>query len=98
MHRVYDGVNRRLTIWGIDRRQWMFAALLGVTIFTATASLLAGLLLFGTLYGVMRAATHHDPQMLRILARGTRYHRRYDSSRYTPGSLRITRRCDASAR
>jgi type IV secretory pathway TrbD component len=86
-HRVYHVVNRPLTIWGVERRLWLFAAMLGGATFNGTGSLVGGLLSFLVLYALLRAATARDPQLLVIIARASRYRQRYDASKHVPFML-----------
>ena len=69
---VYKALHRALTIWGVDRRLFFLALLLGAATFNLFYSLLAGLLMFGGLYGFALWASAHDPEMLRILLRPRR--------------------------
>ena len=64
---VYKALHRPLTIWGVDRRLFFLALLLGAATFNLFYSFLAGLLMFGGLYGFALWATARDPEMLRIL-------------------------------
>jgi len=90
-HRVYDVVQRPLTIWGVDRRVWLLGALLGVATFNTTASLSAGALIFLSLYVPVRLATRTDSNFLLILARTARLKARYDGAKYTPITLNVRR-------
>ncbi len=94
MHRVYGVVNRSLTIWGIDRRIWLFAAMVAATTFNMTTSLLAGIGVFIVVYATVRITTVRDPQLLTIIARSTNASRRYDPAKYRPLSLQVIRPCD----
>ena len=53
---VYKAVHRPLTIWGVDRRLFFLSLLLGAATFNLFYSFLAGLLMFGGLYGGARWA------------------------------------------
>ena len=61
---VYKALHRPLTIWGVDRRLFLLALLLGAATFNVCYSFLAGLLMTGGLYGFARWATARDPEML----------------------------------
>ena len=69
---VYKALHRPLTIWGVDRRLFFLALLLGAATFNLFYSFLAGLLMFGGLYGFALWATARDPEMLRILLASSR--------------------------
>ena len=79
---VYASVNRPLTIGGTDRRLFFVAVVVGGATFTFFGSLLAGLVMFLTLYLAARWITQRDPQLIRIILRGATARRRYD-----PGKL-----------
>src|SRR5579864_677952 len=78
---VYKAVHRPLTICGVDRRLFFLALLLGAATFNLFYSLVAGLLMFGGLYGFALWATRRDPEMLRILLASSKARRRYDPAR-----------------
>ena len=73
-------------MWGVERRLFFLAMLMGAATFNLFYSFLAGLLMFGTLYGFAWWATDRDPDMLRILLSSSRARRRFD-----PGEARAAR-------
>jgi type IV secretory pathway TrbD component len=75
---VYVSINRPLTIGGADRRLFFVALMVGGATFTLFGSLLAGLLMFLTLYLGARWVTQRDPQLLRIVLRSATARPRYD--------------------
>ena len=79
---VYKALHRPLTIWGVDRRLFFFALLLGAATFNLFYSFLAGLLMFGALYGCALWATTRDPEMLRILLASSKARCRYDPGQH----------------
>jgi type IV secretory pathway VirB2 component (pilin)/type IV secretory pathway TrbD component len=79
---VYKALHRPLTIWGVDRRLFFLALLLGAATFNLFYSFLAGLLMFGGLYGFAFWATARDPEMLRILLASTQARCRYDPGKH----------------
>lgn len=79
---VYKALHRPMTIWGVERRLFFLAAMAGATTFNVAHSLVAGLLMFGGLYGFAAWATGRDPEMLRILLRSSRIRRRYDPAKH----------------
>lgn len=83
VHPVYVAMNRPLTIGGADRRLFLLAVVLGAGTFTFFGHLLAGLLMFLTLYAGARWVTHTDPQLLRIVFRGAGAKARYDAGTLT---------------
>jgi hypothetical protein len=78
---VYRALHRPLTILGVDRRLFFLALLVGAAAFNLFYSLLAGGLLFATLYLAGRWATLTDPHILGILLRSGRSGRRYDAAK-----------------
>lgn len=79
---VYKALHRPLTVWGVERRLFFLAMLMGAATFNLFYSLLAGLLMFGGLYGFAVWATRQDPDMLRILLSSTRHRRRFDPAKH----------------
>ena len=68
----------------LGRRPALFflALLLGAATFNLFYSFLAGLLMFGGLYGFALWATARDPEMLRILLASSQARRRYDPGKH----------------
>ena len=79
---VYKALHRPLTVCGVDRRLFLLALLLGAATFNLFYSFMAGLLMFGGLYGFAIWATRHDPEMLRILHASSQARRRYDPGKH----------------
>src|SRR5215216_2332575 len=86
---VYKALHRALTIWGVERRLFFLALLLGAATFNLFYSLLAGLLMFGGLYGSALWASAHDPEMLRILLASSQTRRRYDPGKHDSVELEV---------
>ena len=80
---VYKALHRPLTIWGVERRQFFLALLLGAATFNLFYSFLAGLLMFGGLYGGALWATKRDRELLRILLSSSNIRRRYDPGKHS---------------
>ncbi len=81
---VYASVNRPLMIGGADRRLFFVAVILAGATFTFFGSLLAGLVMFLTLYIAARVITQRDPQLIRIVLRSSTARRRYDPAKLAP--------------
>jgi len=81
-HRVYKALHRPLTVWGVDRRLFFLALMMGAAMFNLFYSFLAALLTFVSLYGFARWSTKRDPQMLRILLSSSRFRVRYDAAKH----------------
>src|SRR5260221_2801051 len=86
---LYKALHRPLTVCGVDRRLFFLALLLGAATFNLFYSFLAGLLMFGGLYGFALWATKRDPEMLRILIASSQARRRYDPGKHDPVHLEI---------
>jgi type IV secretory pathway TrbD component len=80
-HPVYRSLNKPLTIWGVERRLFFLAAMIGAAMFNYFGSLLGGLLMFAGLFAAARWATATDPQMLRILLNSARFKTQYDPAK-----------------
>jgi type IV secretory pathway VirB3-like protein len=87
---VYKALHRPLTIWGVERRQFFLAMLLGAATFNLFYSFLAGLLMFGGLYGGALWATRRDPELLRILLASSKVRRRYDPAKHNPIDIEVS--------
>jgi type IV secretory pathway TrbD component len=79
---VHKALHRALTVCGVDRRLFFLALLMGAAAFNLFYSFLAGLLIFGGLYGFGAWATRRDPQMLQIMLASSRARRRYDPGKH----------------
>jgi len=82
-------LHRRLTIWGVERRLFFLAMLMGAATFNLFYSFLAGLLMFLSLYGFAWWATDKDPDMLRILLSSSRARRRFDPAKHDLVSVEV---------
>ena len=79
---VARALYRPLTVWGVDRRLFFLALLVGAAAFNLFYSLLAGTSLFAALYGFAWWSTRRDPQMLHTLLRSSSARLRYDAARH----------------
>jgi type IV secretory pathway TrbD component len=91
-HPVYKSINKTLTIWGVERRLFFLALIMGGATFNLFGSLLNGLVMFAALYLLARWATAVDPQILRILLNSSRFRPQYDPAKREPITLQIVRR------
>ena len=78
---VYKALHRPLTIWGVDRRLFFLALLVGAATFNLFYSFFAGCLLFLGLYAFAWWSTARDPQMLQILLSAGKLRTRYDAAK-----------------
>ncbi len=78
---VHKSVNKLLTVWGVDRRLFFLAMIMGAATFTAFSTLVGAALMFAVLYGLARQATKHDPQILRIIINASKFTAQYDPSK-----------------
>ena len=90
-HAVYKALHRPLTVCGVERRLFFLALTLGAATFNLFYSFLAGLLMFGALYGFALWSTARDPEMLRILIASSRTRRRYDPAKHDRRDVRVVR-------
>lgn len=88
---VYKAMHRRLTVWGVERRLFFLAMLMGAATFNLFYSFLAGLLMFAGLYGFAWWATERDPDMLRILLSSSRARRRFDPGKHERTDVEVAR-------
>ena len=79
---VYRALHRPLTVFGVERRLFFLALLMGAATFNLFYSFLGGVLMASGLYAFAIWATTHDPQMLRILLSSSRFRCRYDPSKH----------------
>jgi len=86
---VYKALHRRLTVWGVERRLFFLALLMGAATFNLFYSFLTGLLMFGGLYGLAAWATTRDPDMLQILLSSSRHRRRFDPAKHERDDVEV---------
>jgi len=86
---VYKALHRPLTVFGVDRRLFFLAMLMGAATFNLFYSFLSGVLMFVILYGFGLWATKRDPQMLKILLTSSRVRGRYDAAKHVPFVLEV---------
>ncbi len=86
---VYKALHRPLTVCGVERRLFFLALLMGAATFNLFYSFLAGLLMFGALYGFALFATRRDPQMLRILLASSRVKPRFDATKHASVEIAV---------
>jgi len=89
MHPVYRAINKPLTIWGVERRLFFLALVIGGATFNYFGSLISGIAMFVGLYGVARWATVTDLQMIRILLNAGRYRAEYDPGKRDPFAIEV---------
>ena len=87
---VYKALHPRLTVWGVERRLFFLALLMGAATFNLFYSFLAGLLMFAGLYGFAAWATTRDPDMLKILLSSSRFRRRLDPAKHERQGVEVT--------
>jgi type IV secretory pathway VirB3-like protein len=87
---VYKALHRPLTVWGVERRLFFLALLMGAATFNLFYSFLAGLLMFGGLYALALWATKQDRDMLRILLSSSRHRRRFDPAKHEREDVEVT--------
>ena len=87
----YAALSRPLTVLGVERRLFLLGATLAVAVWNATASLMAGGVVFEGCYGAGWLAGRRDPAMLTVLRTAARYPARFDPGKWAdePRHLRI---------
>ena len=78
---VFKSVNKPLTIWGVERRLFFVALIMGAATFTSFSSLFSGIVMFVALFFCAQRATATDPQILRIVLNSSRFRRQYDPAK-----------------
>ena len=91
-HPVYKSINKPLTIWGVERRLFFLALIMGGATFNLFGSILSGLVMFAALFFLTRWATATDPQILRILLNSSRFKAQYDCGKRDEAEIRVLRR------
>lgn len=86
---VYKALHRPLTIWGVERRLFFLAMMMGGATFNLFYSFLAGVLVFVGLYLFGWWASRRDSDMLRILLSAGRARRRFDPGKHTPFTIEV---------
>ena len=87
----YAALNRPLTVLGVERRLFLLGATLALSVWNATASLVAGGVIFIGCYGAGWLAGRKDPAMLAVLRAASRHPARFDPGRWAdePWHLKI---------
>ena len=88
-HPVYRALNKPLTIWGVERRLFFLALVIGGTTFNYFGSLLSGMAMFCGLYAAARWVTANDVQMIRILLNAGRSRAEYDPGKRDPFAIEV---------
>ena len=88
---THKALHRTLTIFGVDRRLFFLAMLLGAATFNLFYSFMAGLLMFVAFYAFAWWATLRDPEMLKILLSSSRARRRFDPARHNVFTVRMSK-------
>ena len=91
--RGYPTLSKPLTIMGVERRWFLLSATLGMALWNAINSLMAGAFSFGVLYAIGFWAWKQDPNMLEILRASAQFRARYDPGKWAqaPWTLLIRR-------
>jgi type IV secretory pathway VirB3-like protein len=90
-HPVFKSLNKPLTIWGVERRLFFLALIMGGATFNFFGSFLSGLAMFTMLCLFGRLATATEPEFLRILLNSSRFKTQYDPAKREPFPWQIDR-------
>lgn len=88
---VYKALHRPLTIWGVERRLFFLAMMMGAATFNLFYSFLAGLLVFVGLYLFGWWASRRDADMLQILLSAGWTRRRFDPGKHALFTIEVGR-------
>ena len=91
----YAALNRPLTVFGVERRLFLLGATLAVAVWNATASLVAGGVVFAGCYGAGWLAGRRDPAMFAVLRTAARYPARFDPGKWAPEPWHLRIRTDS---
>jgi len=86
---THKAINKPLTILGAERKLFFVALIMGAATFNLFGSLLAGLLIFGSLFLLAQWATRTDPQILRIVLNSSKFRREYDPAKFSDPNVRV---------
>src|SRR3954464_7991653 len=88
---VYKSMNKPLTVWGVERRLFFVAMVVGAATFSCFNSLLGAVLMFSALFLCAKHATRTDAQILRVLLNSSRFKPQYDPLKRAPYMLESIR-------
>ena len=91
----YSALNRPLTALGVERRLFLLGATLAVAVWNATASLVAGGVVFAGCYGAGWLAGRKDPAMLAVLRAAARHPARFDPGKWVDDPWHLVIRTDS---
>ena len=90
-HQTYTSLNKPLTIFGVERRLFFGALILGAATFNFFSSLVGGVVMYALLYFIARYLTTRDLQMLHILINAARFKDRYDAAKREDYEVKVVR-------
>lgn len=94
---VYKSLNKPLTVWGVERRLFFVAMIVGAATFSCFNSLLGAIVMFSVLFFCAKQATRTDAQILRVLLNSSRFKPQYDPVKRTPYHVEAIRHGQAQA-
>ena len=78
---IHRSLNKPLTIFGVERKLFFLAMVIGAATFNFFGSLLGALLMFTVLFLLAQLTTATEPQLLRILLNASKFKSQYDSAK-----------------
>ncbi len=81
LRRVYQSLNKPLTLLGVPRKYFFLLIIFAMTVFQITGALLPALVLFVPALLGLRSLDRVDPELLRIIAMSGRFAVRYDPAK-----------------
>jgi type IV secretory pathway VirB3-like protein len=91
---VFKSVNKPRTIWGVERRLFFVALIIGAATFTSFSSVVSGVVMFAALFFCAQRATAIDPQILRIVLNSSRFRNQYDPAKFAYYAVRSKQQRD----
>jgi type IV secretory pathway VirB3-like protein len=74
-----------MMLLGVERRLFFFILMVAFLLFHLSGAIVPAFVLFGVLWVFAKAATQHDPQLLRIVINSSRFAVRYDPALWQNG-------------
>ena len=88
---VYKAMNKPLTVWGIERRLFFVAMVVGAATFSCFNSLAGAIAMFSMLFLCAKHATRRDAMILRVVLNSSRFRAQYDPLKRTVYTLKAIR-------
>ncbi len=77
---IYNALNKRLLIFGVERGMFSAVMLLAVIVFYVANTVIGAIGVFSVIYAAVRRATREDPRLPAVLLAHIRLAQLYDSA------------------